>query len=130
MDSPFTTLAAAQASGGSGDIFFVAEGNAPYEGGMALKKGQMLVGSAYGLDALRVDRHIAFEAPPLPAAEGPGPSIRGPVSVAGDNFVAGCTILAEGAAGLVASSPEGPLTIRNVWFRSAREAWWNSWPRG
>ena len=122
LNRPFTTLAAAQAASSFGDVIFVAEGNEPYEGGIELKKGQTLVGSAYGLDALRVDRHIEPDAPPLPAVQGPGPLIRGTVSAAGDNFVAGCTILAERTPGFVASSPQGPLTVRDVWFRSSNDA--------
>jgi len=120
-DQPFRRLAAAQSRSALGDIIYVAEGSAPYDEGMALKQGQMLVGAAYGLEALRADFHLELEAPIVAAVQGPGPIIRGTVSAAGDNLVAGCTIATRRIAGLV-SSPQGTLTIRDVWFRPSQSA--------
>jgi len=122
-ETPFTTLAAAQRASRPNDIIFVAEGMGPYEGGISLQRGQMLIGSAYGLDALRVELRVESIVPSTPAVKGPGPSIQGSVIAPGDNMIAGCTILADRVAGLVAAAPQGKVTVRNVWFRSSRDAY-------
>src|SRR5689334_15083273 len=62
-DQPFATLADAARSSGMGAIIYVAEAPTPYEGGIALSRGQMLIGSAYGLDALRAELKADFDAP-------------------------------------------------------------------
>ena len=119
-DHPFRKLASAQASSAIGDVIYVAEGSSPYDESITLKKSQMLIGAAYGLEAVRVDLKVELDAPIVAAVQGPGPAIRGTVSMTGDNVVAGITSVTDRAAGLVASAPEGPLTIRNVWFRPSR----------
>src|SRR6266852_3784613 len=122
FEHPFKRLPAAQAASGFGDVIYVAEGNAPYVEGIELKRGQMLVGSAYGLEALRADLKVQLDAPIVAAVQGPGPIINGTINAAGDNFVAGCTIATDRAAGFVAQSPQGKLSIRNVWFRPSGDA--------
>jgi hypothetical protein len=122
-DAPLTTLAAAQSASAFGDIIFVAETAQTYTGGISLKPGQMLIGSAYGLDAARVDFGAHVDTLSVPAVQGPGPAIQGAVIATGNNVIAGCTILADQVTGLVAASPQGKLTIRNVWFHSAHETY-------
>lgn len=119
-DRPFRRLALAQASSALGDVIYVAEGNAPYDENVTLKKGQMLIGAAFGLEALRAEMKVELTAPIVAAVQGPGPAIRGTISLEGDNVVAGLTSVTDRAAGLVASAPDGPLTIRDVWFRPSR----------
>ncbi len=121
-DRPFRRLATAQAASGLGDVIYVAEGNAPYNEDITLKKGQMLIGAAYGLEAVRVEMKIELDAPIVAAVQGPGPTIHGTITMTGDNVVAGLTSVADKAVGLVASTPDGALTIRNVWFRPSRDA--------
>lgn len=120
-DRPFRKLAQAQASSALGDVIYVAE--AAYDEGITLKKGQMLIGSAYGLEAVRVDLKAELDAPIVAAVQGPGPSIHGTVTMGGDNVVAGITSVADKAAGIVASMPDGALTFRNVWFRPSRDGY-------
>jgi hypothetical protein len=119
-DRPFRRLAMAQAASALGDVIYVAEGNAPYDEDFTLKKGQMLIGAAFGLEAVRAEMKVELTAPIVAAVQGPGPTIRGTISLEGDNVVAGLTSVTDRAAGLVASAPDGPLTIRNVWFRPSR----------
>jgi len=121
-DRPFRRLASAQRSSAIGDVIYVAEGSEPYNEDIALKKGQMLIGAAYGLESVRVDMKIELDAPIVAAVQGPGPTIHGTITMTGDNVVAGLTSVADKAVGLVASNPEGALTIRNVWFRPSRDA--------
>ncbi|HEV7572841.1 MAG TPA: hypothetical protein VGQ21_15185 [Thermoanaerobaculia bacterium] len=101
-------------------IVYVAESDKPYEESVTLKKGQMLIGSAFGLDALRADMHVEFEGVGVPAMQGPGPSIRGTIVAGADNVIAGCTMLAEGVSAIVASNALGTLTIRNVYFKTSQ----------
>jgi hypothetical protein len=122
FDHPFRRLAAAQSSSGAGDIIYVAEGILPYEDGIALKRGQALVGAAYGLENLRVDLKVDLDGPVVAAVQGPGPTIHGTISATGDNVVAGCTIATERMVGLVAPQLAGPLAIRQVWFRPSKDA--------
>jgi hypothetical protein len=121
-DRPFRKLATAQSAAGLGDVIYVAEGNAPYDDSIALKKGQLLVGAAYGLEAVRAEMHIELDAPVVAAVQGPGPAIHGTITMVGDNVVAGLTSVADRSTGLVAAAPEGALTIRNVWFRPSHDA--------
>ena len=121
VDRPFRRLAPAQSDSHAGDVIYVAEGSGPYEEGIALKRGQILAGAAYGLENLRAE-HIDFDAPVVGAVQGPGPTIHGTVIAAGDNIVAGCTIATERVAGLVAPHIVGPLSIRQVWFRPSRDS--------
>src|SRR5437588_3794376 len=76
----------------------------------------MLIGSAFGLDALRTDLHVD-PGVAMPAMQGPGPAIHGTIGVSGDNVVAGCTLFAEGVAGISGIEAIGTLTIRNVYFK-------------
>jgi hypothetical protein len=121
-DRPFRRLAVAQSVSGSGDVIYVAEGT--YDESVALKRGQLLIGAAYGLEAVRVDLKIELNAPIVAAVRGPGPTIHGTITMAGDNVVAGLTSVADrkSGAGLVASSPDGTLTVRQVWFRPSQNA--------
>ena len=121
VDRPFRRLASAQSDSRAGDVIYVAEGSAPYEEGIALKRGQILAGAAYGLENFRAE-HIEFDAPVVGAVQGPGPTIHGTISAAGDNVVAGCTIATERVAGLFASQIAGPLSIRQVWFRPSKDS--------
>lgn len=121
-DRPFRKLALAQAASVFGDVIYVAEGS--YDESVTLKKGQLLIGAAYGLEAVRADLKIELEAPIVAAVQGPGPSIHGTITMLGDNVVAGLTSVADRktGAGLVASMPDGTLTIRQVWFRPSQDA--------
>src|SRR6266550_9100807 len=75
--SPFPTLAEAQQSSRMSDVLFVAETDRPYEENISLQKGQMLIGSAYGLDAVQTELNTTVDAPPRAAAQGTGPIIHG-----------------------------------------------------
>jgi len=121
-EKPFATLAQAQAASGPNAVIYVAEGNAPYEGGIALKPGQMLIGSAYGLDAAVVEFKTTIDAPSTPAIQGPGPTIHGNVWLNGDNVVAGVTIAAESGYTIGSSAPDSPVTLRNVYLRPTKGA--------
>lgn len=125
FDRPFATLAEAQRGSNISDVIFLAEASTPYEENIVLKKGQMLIGSAFGLDALRTETSIEIDAPPIPAAQGSGPVIHGTISLAGDNVVAGCTIFADKTTGvaLSAQSPDGPITLRATVLRTANDAY-------
>jgi len=116
-DRPFATIAQGAQSA---TIIYVAESDRPYDESITLKKGQMLIGSAFGLDALRAEMHVEFEGAGVPAMQGPGPSIRGTIAASGDNVIAGCTLLAEGLSAVVSSGAIGTLTIRNVYFKTSR----------
>src|SRR5689334_11457365 len=113
-DAPFIKLSQAAAASHDGDIIYVAEGVAPYDDSITLKRGQLLIGAAYGLDAVAVDLKEAISAPPTPAVQGPGPTIHGGVWLMGDNVVAGCTIVAESGSAVGSSAPSGPISIRNT----------------
>jgi hypothetical protein len=104
------------------EIIFVAESDQPYRESVTLQRGQMLIGSAYGLDAVRTDLHQEFDAPPMPAAQGPGPRIEGTVTLAGDNVVAGVTLAASGPAALSAPMPAGALLIYSTYIETSRGA--------
>jgi len=110
-ERPFATLSEAAGKGVAGDVIYVAEGNAPYEGGIALKAGQQLIGAAEGLDV-----------PFIAAVQGPGPTIHGGVWMQGDNVVAGCTIVVETGSGIGAAFPTGPLAIRKTFIRASKQA--------
>jgi hypothetical protein len=116
-EHPFATITQGVQSG---TIVYVAESDRPYEESVTLKKGQMLIGSAFGLEALRAEMHVEYEGPGVPAMKGPGPSIRGTIAASGDNVIAGCTMLAEGLSAIVSNSAIGSLTIRNVYFKTSR----------
>ena len=117
-ESPFATLASAAGASGFGDVIYVAESGTPYTDSVMLKKGQILVGSAFGLDALRTEFHVDSGIE-LPAMQGPGPEIRGTISTSGDNVIAGCTIVAERIAGITGSGAFGTLTVRDVFFKTS-----------
>jgi hypothetical protein len=118
-EQPFNTIAAAV---NTATIVYVAESDKPYIESVTLRKGQMLIGSAFGLDALRAEMHVEFEGPGVPAMQGPGPAIHGTIGVSGDNVIAGCTMFAEGLSSISGSGAVGTLTIRNVYFKSSRAA--------
>jgi len=111
FERPFATLAEAQARSAPGDVIYIAEGNAPYEGSIGLRSGQQLIGAAAGLD----EPHVA-------AVQGPGPTIHGNVWMQGDNVVAGCTIVADRGTALSAGSPTGAIVIRDVFLRASQLA--------
>lgn len=114
---PFTTIGQAVQAG---TIIYVAESNAPYIESVTLKKGQMLIGSAFGLDAARVEFRADVGAESFPAVQGPGPAIRGTIATSGDNVIAGCTVFADGVSGIFGSGAIGTLTVRNVYFKTTR----------
>ena len=116
-ERPFATIAQGARIG---TIVYVAESDAPYEESVALRRGQMLIGSAFGLDALQTDLHVNPEITGVPAMKGPGPAIHGTISVAGDNVIAGCTLFAEGWSGIAGSGAIGTLTVRDVYIKSSR----------
>jgi len=116
-ERPFATIAQGVRSG---TIVYVAETDAPYNESVALQKGQMLIGSAFGLDALRTDLHVDSGVADVPAMKGPGPAIHGTISVSGDNVIAGCTLFAEGSSGIAGSGAIGTLTVRDVYIKSSR----------
>jgi hypothetical protein len=115
-EQPFSTIAAAASAA---TIIYIAESDKPYLESVTLKKGQMLIGSAFGLDALRAELHVEWEGAGVPAMQGPGPAIHGTIAVMGDNVIAGCTLFAEGLTGIAGSGAIGTLTIRNVYFKSS-----------
>ena len=119
---PLQTLASAQRLSHAGDVIYVAEGRAAYDENVTLKTGQLLIGSAYGLDVARVDFGMTdVSAPPAPRVQGPGPTIHGSIWLAGRNVVAGLTVAADSASGIAISSPQGAITIRNVYVRVSQK---------
>src|SRR4029079_3378205 len=82
-DRPFRKLAQAQASSALGDVIYVAE--AVYDEGILLKNGQMLIGSAYGLEAVRADLKAELDAPIVAAVQGPGAAMHGTVTMGRDD---------------------------------------------
>ncbi|HEV7424959.1 MAG TPA: hypothetical protein VGQ46_01230 [Thermoanaerobaculia bacterium] len=113
-EQPFNTIAAGASSA---TIIYVAESDKPYNETVTLRKGQMLIGSAFGLDALSSDLKIETGVTGVAAMQGPGPAIHGTIGVSGDNVIAGCTLFAEGVAGIGGLGAAGNLTIRNVYFK-------------
>lgn len=119
--APFASIASASAIPGVQAIV-VAQTPLPYVESVMLQKGQMLVGSSYGLEALRAELKADFDAS-APAQAGPGPTIRGTVAVMGDNVVAGCTLVAErGTSAVSGVASEGTLTLREVSFKTSQRA--------
>ena len=116
---PFATLALAASSSGVGDVIYVVESPAPYSDSIVLKKGQILAGSAFGLDAVRTELHVDTGVE-VPAVQGPGPEIHGTITTSGDNVVAGCTLVAEGVTAIAASGAFGAITVRNVYFKTSK----------
>ena len=123
-EHPFTTIGEAAAAANAGTIIYVAEAAEPYEESVSLRKGQMLIGSAFGLDAVISELHVETAAPAVPAMKGTGPVIHGSIVLAGENVVAGCTLVADRRSGpaLVASAPSGPLTFRALYVRTSEDA--------
>ncbi len=100
------------------EVVYVAETPKPYAENIVLRKGQMLAGSAYGLDSLRVDRKVELDAS-MPAREGAGPLFQGTISVNGDNLIAGMMIVPPPAnVGVMGLDADGFLELRNVRFRT------------
>lgn len=114
---PLTSIAAAASMG---DVIYVAETATPYLESVSLRSGQVLIGSAYGLEALRAEKRIDLGETPVAAIQGPGPTIAGTISVSGNNIIAGCTIVAERITGIVSSGSSGPISIRNVYLRPSK----------
>ncbi|HSY51575.1 MAG TPA: hypothetical protein VLC46_22425 [Thermoanaerobaculia bacterium] len=114
---PFTTIGQAVQAGA---VIYVAESGTPYVESVTLRKGQMLIGSAFGLDAARVEFHADIGTDSVPAVQGPGPAIRGTIATSGDNVIAGCTVFADGMSGIFGSGAIGALTVRNVYIKSSR----------
>jgi hypothetical protein len=115
---PFTTLASAASVSGFGDVIYVVDSGTPYTDSIVLKKGQILVGSAFGLDAVRSEFKVDTGID-LPARQGASPVIKGTVSTSGDNIIAGCTIVAERVPGINGSGVFGTLTVRDVYFKTS-----------
>jgi len=115
---PYATLASAASVSRVGDVIYVADSGTPYTDSIVLKKGQILVGSAFGLDALRTEFHVETGVD-LPAREAASPVIHGTVSTSGDNIIAGCTIVAERMAGISGAGAVGTLTVRDVYFKTS-----------
>ncbi len=124
-DRPFATIREATAVSRPSEVIFVAEAPTPYEESVTLQRGQMLIGSAFGLDVLRAESHMEIDAPPLPAATGTGPVIHGMITLAGDNTVAGLTVTADRKTGVALSAdwPQGPLTFRKLYVRTSNDGW-------
>ena len=101
-------------------IVYVAESETPYVENVTLKKGQILIGSAFGLDAVLAELHVDSGVTGVPALRGPGPVIRGTITTSGDNIIAGCTLIAEGWGGIAGGGATGKLTIRDVYFKPSR----------
>jgi hypothetical protein len=118
QQSPYATLAMGASGSGFGDVIYLAESGAPYNDSIVLKKGQLLIGSAFGLDALRTEFHVE-PGVDVPAMQGPGPEIHGTITTNGDNVIAGCTIVAERMAGISGAGAFGALTIRDVFFKTS-----------
>jgi hypothetical protein len=116
-ERPFTTIGQAVQRD---TILYVAESDKPYIESVTLKKGQMLIGSAFGLDAVRTELKVDPGVTGVPAMQGPGPAIHGTIVTMGDNVLAGCTVFAEGLPGVVGSGAIGTLTVRNVYFKSSK----------
>jgi hypothetical protein len=121
-ERPFKSFSEAQRGSAPSDIIYVAEGIGAYEESLTLKRGQMLIGDAYGLDAARVEFKAAFTEPSQPASQGPGPLIHGGVFAAGDNVIAGCTIAPDVGVGIGIFSPQGKIDIRKVFIRPGARA--------
>jgi hypothetical protein len=115
---PFATLAGAASASGIGDVIYVADSGTPYTDSIVLKKGQILIGSAFGLDAVRSELKIDTGVD-LPARQGASPVIHGAISTSGDNIIAGCTIVAERVPGINGSGAVGTLTVRDVYFKTS-----------
>lgn len=115
---PFTTLASAANASAMGDVIYVVDSGTPYTDSIVLKKGQVLVGSGFGLDALRTELKVDTGVD-LPARQGASPVIHGTVSTSGDNIIAGCTIVAERMTGISGSGAVGTLTVRDVYFKTS-----------
>jgi hypothetical protein len=115
--SPFSTIAAA----GRAEVIYVVQTATPYVESVTLQKGQMLIGSAYGLDAIRAEMRLDDDTPAAAAQQGTGPIIRGTIAVSGDNVVAGCTVVVErSAVGVTSSGGNGPLSLRQVVFQTSQ----------
>lgn len=122
-EHPFVTIGEAIRRSNPSEVIFVAETDRPYrEDNLTLKRGQLLVGSSYGLEAVRTDLHTDVDAPTTPAARGAGPLIEGSVILSGDNAVAGMNIASSSAAALAASSATGPITVVSTNIRTAKGA--------
>jgi len=114
---PFITISQAVQNG---SVVYVAESPTPYIESVTLRKGQMLIGSAFGLDAARIEFHADIGTESIPAYQGPGPAIHGTIVTTGDNVIAGCTVFAAGLSGIVGSGAIGTLQVRNVYFKTSK----------
>src|SRR5258708_7380477 len=118
--SPYATIASGAGSGA--EVVYVAQTATPYVESMTLRKGQMLIGSAYGLDAIAAEMKTSFGVA-APAQVGTGPIIRGTIAVMGDNVLAGCTMVIDrSSSGLVASAVDGRLVVRGVTFQTSQRS--------
>src|ERR1700682_6297247 len=120
VQSPYATIETGVSSGA--EVVYVAQTATPYVESVTLRKGLILVGSAYGLDALAAELKTSFGVA-APAQVGTGPIIRGSISVMGDNVVAGCTVVADRSnPGIVASAVDGRLAVRGVTFQTSQRS--------
>jgi hypothetical protein len=118
--SPYATLA--QGVGTGAEVVYVAQTPAPYQETVTLRKGQMLVGSAYGLDAIAAEMKTNFGVA-LPAQNDTGPIIRGTIALMGDNIVAGCTMIVDhSSSGIVASAVDGRIALRGMNFQTSQRS--------
>ncbi len=115
---PYSTLEGAVGSGA--EFVYVLQTNLPYVESVTLRKGQALVGSAYGLDTLAAEMKTSLGVS-APAQNGTGPLIRGNIVVTGDNVVAGCTMIVDRTvgSGITAGAVDGRLSIRGMTFQTS-----------
>src|SRR5213592_4470681 len=66
FEKPFRRLVLAQQYSSRDDVIYVAEGSVPYDESIRLQRGQIWVGSAFGLEALRSDQ-LELDAPVIAA---------------------------------------------------------------
>ncbi len=118
--APFATIA--QGVGTGAEVVYVAQTATPYTETVTLQKGQKLVGSAYGLDALAAELKTNFGVA-APAQNGTGPIIRGTIAVMGDNVVAGCTLVVDrSSSGIVASAVDGRIAVLAMNFQTSQRS--------
>lgn len=116
--NPYSSITAA----GPAEVIYVAQTLTPYVENVSLQKGQLLIGSAYGIEALRAEMPIDDTTPAIPAQQGTGPVLKGTINVAGNNIVAGFTMVVERGTGITSTGGEGPLSIRGMVFQTSQHA--------
>lgn len=108
--SPFSSLAGAEGASTAGETIFVRTGNAPYDGGFALKTGQSLTGQGVPanvtatLNGQTVVLLAAGSAPTITKASG------ATITLASNNVVQGVSITSAAGAG-ISGTGFGTLTV-------------------